>query len=349
MGIPVDRYIGTSRPRPTHSAKPSWSESSAPIDYPLSILNPSMTTQPARRQRYQDNIPLSALAFAPPPLGVSPAAPPPAYSPFTRSDDTRSGSGATSGRMADIESPTPSRTPRAHPSLRRVTRSPAFVASPSTTTSRHGADAAMDMGIELQSSSNLWPSQWRPPSTEIGRSMGRDTSSLTSHLTRSPDSTLTSIPQRNEQSNTTSGNYRLVNTNHVDNRNRVDASGRIGAARLQRNPPYDGTTSVAVSASSTGTTTVQQQERESERRTPSPPSASSAATPLPPFLQGLPNSCRTVVRSHPVYQQVVQIFPEDHEPVYMYGRPARPTSALSPSTTISASDFGVPSSSSSTS
>jgi hypothetical protein len=114
--------------------------------------------------------------------------------------------------------------------------------------------------------------------------------------------------------------------------------------RLQRNPPYTGATN---SVNSTEMTTVQPRPRERERererdheretRIPSSSTILSPLTsmtapspnPLPPFLQGLPTTCRTVVRTHPVYQRVIQIFPENHEPIYMYGRPAPTTAASS--------------------
>lgn len=354
MGIPVDRYTApaSSRPRPTHSAKPSWSEPAAPYDYPLSsidgpLLPLSGASPMVRHPNYHDeNLPLSALAFVPPSSlrGASPA--PFTTSNWTGSDDTRvrtgveMGTAAGSANRVDIESPLPSRTStRAHPSVRRVTRSPAFVASSSTTTSRAGAGSEAETdGIELQPSSNLWPSQWL--ASESGRGAVRDfpSASLTNHLTRSPNSSLISVSQRNEHGNvedTTSRNTRLVNTNHTDNRDRVDLPGRQGAdagelpeqqgRRVNQNGTAEGSTG------------------EHEGRTASPPRSPSPSSLQTPSPNALPY--RTVVRAHPRYERVVQIFPEDHEPIYMYGRPARSsTSTTSSSSTMWVSDYGVASS-----
>ncbi|KAG0253196.1 hypothetical protein BG011_006502 [Mortierella polycephala] len=42
---------------------------------------------------------------------------------------------------------------------------------------------------------------------------------------------------------------------------------------------------------------------------------------IPSFLQDRPGTTRTIIRADPVHPGVIHIYPEDHAPIWMYGRP----------------------------
>ncbi|KAF9928396.1 hypothetical protein FBU30_002394 [Linnemannia zychae] len=52
-----------------------------------------------------------------------------------------------------------------------------------------------------------------------------------------------------------------------------------------------------------------------------PSSSSTNPTPLPSFLQGHPAVTRTLIRADAFQQGVIHIYPENHAPIRMYGRP----------------------------
>ncbi|KAG0290218.1 hypothetical protein BGZ98_003561, partial [Dissophora globulifera] len=72
---------------------------------------------------------------------------------------------------------------------------------------------------------------------------------------------------------------------------------------------------------------------------PLSPSLTSAlsSTALPSFLQGLPATARTVIRAHAVHQGVIEIHSDNHEPIFMYGRPILSSSSSSKSLQASSS------------
>ncbi|KAG9323148.1 hypothetical protein KVV02_002298 [Mortierella alpina] len=255
MGMPIDLPpLPSPTFRPTHSAKPSLSTapdhqrtSSSPQTSPLPLdhaISPALVL--VRQQHLQDNRPpLSSLAYdLPPPAvwGSSPfAGSPPAVDSMssvfvvrgtvdaaTIASTTRTtGSGGSSGS----DSPPAMRT-RPHPSLRRIHRMPAFVASRPTVGGGHPPSADHSAAVTAAALAAL--SSPNMEAHSLVHQLSRSLPPPPQYSPQTPQDAPTdySLPQQ-QQGQTqeqATWNFRLVNRNHADNRGRMDVRSLLNSA-----------------------------------------------------------------------------------------------------------------------